>query len=378
MANSTSIKVDRVWDTLSKAGLKVGLVGVPQTYPIREVNGVVVSCFLTPSTENQYTYPNELRTEIQELVGDYMLDVHDFRTEDKSWLLGKLYEMTRKRFAVTRHLMTTKAWDFFMLVEIGTDRLHHGFWKYMDETHRKFEKGNPFESCIKNYYEYLDTEIGKLLEIAGDDTVICVASDHGAKRMEGGICINEWLIQNGYLKLLSKPEGVAPIAQCNIDWSATTAWSEGGYYARVFMNVKGREADGIIEPEDYERVRSELSAKIAAIPDEKGQPLETRCYRPEDLYKTVNGIAPDLLVYFGDLFWRSVGSVGTGKLHTFDNDTGADDANHAQHGIFIMYDPRNPQNGRRVENMKLTDVAPTVLKLYDIQAPHPMVGASLI
>jgi predicted AlkP superfamily phosphohydrolase/phosphomutase len=248
----------------------------------------------------------------------------------------------------------------------------------MDETHRKYERGNPFESSIKDYYEYIDSEIGTLLKIAGDDTVICVASDHGAKRMEGGICINEWLIQNGYLKLRSKPDGVVPISQCDVDWASTTAWSEGGYYARVFLNVKGREPNGVIEPDDYEKVRAELASRIAAIPDEKGQPMATQCYRPEDLYETVNGIAPDLIVYFGDLYWRSVGSIGLNKIHTFDNDTGADDANHAQHGIFIMYDPMNPGNGRYVEGMKLTDVAPTLLKFYDIDAPHSMAGKSLI
>ncbi|HLH32676.1 MAG TPA: hypothetical protein VKY31_15860, partial [Terriglobia bacterium] len=189
---------------------------------------------------------------------------------------------------------------------------------------------------------------------------------------------NEWLMQNGYLKLKSKPDGVAPISQCDIDWSATTAWSEGGYYARVFMNVKGREPQGVIDPEDYEAVRSELAARLAAIPDENGRPIATRCYRPEELYRTVNGIAPDLIVYFGDLDWRSVGSVGTGKIHTFENDTGADDANHAQMGVFVMYDPRNPGKGQHLHGLKITDVAPTLLNLYGLPIPSGMVGSPIV
>ena len=127
IANSSSIQVDRVWDILSRIGKRVILVGVPQTYPVRPINGYVVSDFLTPSTQSPYTYPPELKAEVQQVSDGYVFDVENFRTDDKAALLQRIYEKTRKHFAVAKHLLRTKPWDFFMMVEMGVDRIHHGF-----------------------------------------------------------------------------------------------------------------------------------------------------------------------------------------------------------------------------------------------------------
>ena len=95
--------------------------------------------------------------------------------------------MTDKRFALARHLLTTKPWDFFMMVEMGTDRVHHAFWQYMDPAHHRYEPGNPYESVIADYYEHVDRKVGELLEVIPDDAYVLVVSDHGAQCMEGGI-----------------------------------------------------------------------------------------------------------------------------------------------------------------------------------------------
>jgi predicted AlkP superfamily phosphohydrolase/phosphomutase len=135
IANSKQIKVDTIWDILSKNNKKVGLIGVPQTYPPKPVNGFIITCFLTPDINCEYTYPKQLKYEIENLVNEYILDIENFRTEKKDWLLNKIYEMTEKRFKVIKNLLKSKSWDFFMFVEIGLDRLQHGFWKFFDEEH---------------------------------------------------------------------------------------------------------------------------------------------------------------------------------------------------------------------------------------------------
>jgi predicted AlkP superfamily phosphohydrolase/phosphomutase len=178
--------------------------------------------------------------------------------------------------------------------------------------------------------------MNELISLFPADTTIIVVSDHGAKRLVGGICFNEWLIEQGYLSLEFYPQEVMPIDKVSIDWSKTRAWGDGGYYGRLFLNVQGREPQGIIPPEDYEDVRQDLISKIEVIEDDKGRNIGSRAYRPEDLYKECNGIPPDLIVYFGDLEWRPVGSVGLRSIHTFENDLGPDDANHDWHGIFII------------------------------------------
>jgi predicted AlkP superfamily phosphohydrolase/phosphomutase len=380
IANGTALPYDRAWDVLSRSGKQVILLGVPQTYPPKAINGYMVTDFLTPSTKSQYTYPPELKQEVEQVSGGYVLDVEDFRTPDKQALLGRVYEKTKKHFLVAKHLISTKPWDFFMLVEMGVDRIHHGFWSYMDSAHPKYEAGNPFEHAIHDYYRYVDQEVGDLIGLAPKDTVVMVVSDHGAKKMDGGICFNEWLIQEGYLTLVSQPDKPTPIDKVSIDWGKTKAWGDGGYYGRLFLNVQGREPQGTIPPADYERVRQELIDKIAAITDPQGRNLGSRAYRPQELYRTVTGFPPDLIVYFGDLHWRSVGSVGVGSLYTFENDTGPDEANHDWHGIFILNE-MGCQQGRvepgYKEGLRLYDVGPTVLNLFGLPADPQAVGRSV-
>ena len=376
IATSRAVKTDRVWDVLSRAGRKVIAAGVPQTFPVSPVNGCLISSFLTPSTFSQYTYPGELKDEISHLLDDeYMFDVHQFRTENKDDLLEQIFKMADQHHKLIMHLMTTKPWDFFMHVDMGVDRIHHGFWKFFDERHPLYEAGNPYEQAIRDYYVHIDRQIGERLALLDDDTVVLVVSDHGGQPMMGGICFNEWLKQEGYLTMEYQPEGIVPLEKCEVDWDKTLAWGSGGYYARLFLNVKGREPNGVIEPKDYEKVRDELIQRIAAIEDPEGNCIGSVAHRPEEIYKEVNNIAPDLIVYFGNLRWRSVGSLGLNRIHTFENDTGPDDANHAQNGLYIYYDPKG-QGAGLGPRQHLMDVAPAILELMGTPVPMDMQGKS--
>ena len=376
-ASSRSVGVPRVWDLLSEKGRPVVVLGVPQTYPVSEVNGVMVSCFLTPDVAtSQYTHPPELRDEIEELVGEYMVDVPNFRTNDKDRLLEDLETMTVRRFQVAERLLETRPWDLFFMVEMGTDRIHHGFWRFTDPEHRLYEPGNPYEDAMLSYYRRLDEKIARLLAKVDEDTAVLVVSDHGAKRIDGGVCVNEWLRREGYLTLKEEPAEPTALKPDMVNWSKTIAWGEGGYYCRLFLNVAGREPDGTVAPEDYERVRDELKAKLEALGDEQGRPIGTVAYRPEELYEERNGVVPDLMVYFGDLLWRSVGQVGTGTVHVFENDTGPDDANHAHNGLYVLAAEGVPAGPGPERDIR--DVAPTLLDLLGEPVPAEMEGTSLL
>lgn len=376
-ATSASITHDRAWDILSREGKKVIVHGVPQTYPPTPVNGCMVSCFLTPSTKNQYTYPVSLKSEVERAAEGYVVDVEDYRTNDTQALLQRIYQKTQKHFAVARYFLETKPWDFFMMVEMGMDRIHHGFWKFMDPMHPKHEADSPFQDAIRDYYRYSDREVGRLLDLLPRGTTVLVLSDHGAKRMDGGFCFNEWLIHKGYLTLHSYPDRPTPIDKADIDWAHTRAWGDGGYYGRLFLNVRGREPKGIVGPDEYEKVREDLIEEIAAIEDPHGLNLGCKAYRPEELYRQVNGFPPDLIVYFGDLHWRSVGTVGGKEIYTAENDSGPDGANHDWNGIFIMRklgEPRPVHGGMR-KGLRIYDVAPTLLDLYGLAIPKDMLGS---
>lgn len=374
IAMGSAVKEDRVWDILSRSGKRVNVVGVPGTYPPRAVNGCLVGCFLTPSIAAAYTHPPEFKEEIKQWVGEYQVDVKDFRTDDKAYLLKQIYEMTATRFKLIKKMLIEKPWDFFMFVEMGVDRIHHGLWSYTDERHSRYQPDNPFINSIRDYYLYLDKEIGEMLDMLPPDTMVMVVSDHGARCMDGGIAINEWLHREGLLVLAEDtPAKMTPLERVKIDWSRTKAWSSGGYYARIFMNVQGREPNGVIAPADYERERDDLARRLIAIPGPHGQDIGTRVFKPEEIYHAVNNVAPDLIVYFGDLAWRSVGSLGLESIYTFENDTGPDDANHAQQGMFILYDPARDLGGRRLQ-AEIMDVAPTVLHYLGEPIPADMQG----
>lgn len=371
-ANSTAVKEDRAWDILSRAGKQVIVLFVPGTYPPRPVNGSLVGCFLTPSAQSEFAYPAPLKAELTEKFGPYRLDVENFRSEEKERILEQIYRMTEQHFAMARHLVSTRPWDFFMMVEMGTDRIHHAFWKFCDPTHRKYEKGNRFENAMLDYYRFVDRQVAELLPRLGDETSVFLVSDHGAQKMEGGVCVNEWLQQEGYLRLAEPVSRPTPIGKAKLDWSKTRAWGEGGYYSRIFLNVRGREPQGVIPASEVEAVRDALKEKLEAMRDEKGQPLGTRVFKPEEIYRTVRGVPPDLIVLFGNLRWRSVGSVGLGTVHTFENDTGPDDANHSEYGVFILREPGLRR--RRLDDLHLLDIAPTILQRFGLAPPAGMHG----
>jgi predicted AlkP superfamily phosphohydrolase/phosphomutase len=376
VADSSAVQVDRLWDHFSRAGKHVIVVGVPQTSPPVPVNGELVSCFLTADPrKDPYTYPPALRTEIESIVGSYRVDVRNYRSDDRDRILAEIYEMTEQRFTICRHLLDTRPWDFFMMVEIGLDRMHHAFWRFLDAEHPRHEPDHRYRDAIRNYYIYLDEEIGDLLERFDDDTTVLVVSDHGARPMQGAICINEWLVEEGYLVLEQSPQGPTPFADARVDWSKTRAWGEGGYYCRLCLNVAGREPQGIVSSSEYEPLLDELADRLQRLPGPDGKSIGTRTFRPQELWREQRGIPPDLIVYFGDLGWRSNGSLGHGRHWTYDNDTGPDDANHDRNGLCIVSGPG--VRAQRREDMAIYDIAPTILAQAGLPADDGMRGQVL-
>lgn len=376
IADASAVQHPRLWDILSAAGKRSLVLNVPQTYPVRPLNGHMLSGFLTPGTHSQFAYPAIFKQEVLKWQPDYAFDVRNFRNVERQELLERIIDLTNQQYAVLLRALHEKEWDFAMHVNIGLDRIHHAFWRYHDPRHRLHEPSSPFRNAIRDYYRLLDEWIGKIVAQVGPDVSVIVASDHGAKRMDGAIAINEWLWQAGWLALKQPPQGVTAFSHERVDWSQTRAWSTGGYYGRIFLNVQGREPQGTIAPEQVEAVRDDLAAQLQRIPDMQGQPLHTTVYRPEAIYQQVNNIAPDLLVYFGALHWRTVGSIGYGQPYTLENDTGPDDANHAQEGLFILRPAARKGRGP-LQGAQLMDIAPTVLALLEVAVPDDMQGRSL-
>lgn len=374
IADSSSVKVPRVWDHLGWAGKQNILLGVPQTYPPSKVHGLLVSDFLAPDKKTRFTHPAWLQGRLDEWAGgDYLLDVPGFRGRDKASILADIHAMTGARFKVAERLLD-EPWDLFMLGEMGPDRLHHAFWRYHDPSHRLHEPGSPFVTALHKYYQRLDSLIGKFIDRLPNDTLILVVSDHGAQAMQGGLAINQWLINEGYL-VLKDTTASGELKPDMVDWPRSKVWSSGGYYARVFLNIAGREPQGVVPPSQVDALKAELRAKLSALPDHQGRLLGNQVFKPEELYQEVRGIPPDLILLPGGLAWRALGSVGLESIYTFSNDTGPDDANHHPDGLVIAALkgkrlPAPPEGRRLGRPADIRQIAPTILAALGV-TPQP-------
>jgi predicted AlkP superfamily phosphohydrolase/phosphomutase len=360
IANNFSIKSKRVWDVLNENGLSCIVVGVPQTFPPKISDGIIVSGFMTPSTELEYTYPNEYKKKIADIVQDYKLDVDNFRIKNKTKLFQEIEDMTKKRFKLIRHMIKHEKWDFLMMVEIGLDRVFHAFLNFFEENNE-----NEFQNVVLEYHKLLDAEIGETLKILDKNTIVVVVSDHGAKKMKASICINDWLITEGYLKLKKPVDGIMPLKLDMVDWENTMAWGSGGYFGKVFLNVKKREPKGVIPESDYNLMRDEISEKIKNITDEDGGQLDTKIFYPEKTYNEVNGIPPDIFVYFDDLSFRSVGTVGHEKIWVYESGDASDTSSHSSIGVFIYNDPSKKGDGK-LSDLDITNIFKIILNAYGI------------
>jgi predicted AlkP superfamily phosphohydrolase/phosphomutase len=372
ITTSKDIREKRVWDYVSTAGGKSCIVGVPPSYPPFPLDGCMIGGFIAPSTEYDYTYPQSLKNEIDDIVDDYALDV-EFRIDDKINLEKNITEMTGKHFKLVKHLITAKEWRFFMFVEIGLDRIHHAFWRYFDETHHLHEPGSGFENVVEDYYILLDRHVGEILQLIDNETIVIVSSDHGGKAMKGAFCINAWLERQGYLRYKEPVDDVSSFNAELVDWAETTAWGWGGYYARVFLNVKGRETHGTVDPEDYETMRDEIAERLRSIRGPDGEFWDNKVMKPEDIYSECNGKPPDLMIYFDDLNWRSAGTTGHRSLYLAVNDTGPDDAMHDKMGVYVYFDPKRDLEGKEID-MSILDIAPTILRSMGLPIPEDLKG----
>ena len=273
--------------------------------------------------------------------------------------------MTDRRFALAQHLLETKPWSLFAMVEMGHDRMH-GFWKYMDPEHRKHEPGNPYERAILDYHRHLDG----LIETPR-------ARRRGHRRLRPLGPRRETARRRnprqrvapgeGLLTTLEEPTGVSSLRDVGVDWSRTTAWGRAAT-TRVFLNVAGREPEGMIPPAEYEAVRDDLARRIAAIPDDAGNPIPTGLQAGGAVRRAAGGrTRPHRRLR------RSPLAVGRDDrrrrrgIQTLENDTGPDDANHAQDGLYVVAGPGIEASGRR--DAHLLDIAPTVLEILGIEEP---------
>ena len=382
LVNSREIKVDTLYKILARLGKKVAIVNVPVSYPPPEIpNGYAVSCFMTPNLHSTFTHPGDLRKEIEKVGGQYIIDASmdgiNFRLLDKDVVLKRIYKMDEQKFSLIEYFYREKKCDYVFGVIMGTDRMPHLFYRYFDEKHVRYEAHPRFGNALKEHYEFCDRKIGELRQRLDGDTAFIIHSDHSVQRLDGRINLNEWLAREGYLRLINPPSSPTPLKECKVDWSKTIAWATG-YTGQIYLNMKGREAQGVVSPSDYHATLDELREKLKTLPGQKGQPLDTETFKRVKIHSgPYSKYGPDLFIYFDQCRYNISEMLGYDSLYSYDTGKGSDDGGHGRTGFLAMAGPGIPAIGE-VKNMTLLDIAPTILSLMGVPIPEDMEGQTLL
>jgi predicted AlkP superfamily phosphohydrolase/phosphomutase len=406
------VRLDRVaapaiWNVANAQGSRVGLFNVPMTYPPPPVDGWAVSGMLTPEggggTPKGFTQPSDLAEVIAGVTGGYEIDIDvDYDEDWKSTAIEDRLStnLDMKRKALSYLLQERDDVDILFAVFEAPDRIMHVHYKYMAEDCEHFHRpeGAEVRARIWAFLDELDGAIADLLAWAGNDGYVVTMSDHGFgpkdKAFNMNIALREWgflslkglggLGSSGGIRKAARavksrlPKSVQQraksAAQRTIDWSKTRAFSAPIPQQGIYVNLKGREPMGIVDPADYEAVRDEIVVRLEALVDpDDGLPVVDRVYRREEVMKGSEAeraadLFPVCRGYSYELFdgIYSVSILGdTRELPR---------GFHHMDGIFGLAGPGiEPSSGHRAH---LYDIAPTSLYLAGLKVP-PMDGEVL-
>ncbi len=420
LVNSTSIKAPTLWQILSQAGLRVGVVNVPITYPPPPVNGFVVGGMLSPQS-GRFTHPADLLDRYRNKLPPYRISPSvQYKPGNEDPFLDDLTSLVELRGQYGLRLMADHPWDLLMLHFQETDVLQHAFWRLLDPTHPRHDAQAAacFVPRIRAIYERLDHYVGLLVEQAGDDVTTIVMSDHGFGPLHWTVNLNLLLLDAGLLHLKRGPftrlraalfrAGLTPasvwhwiervglqnyvwlvsrstrnkvvskfLSFSDVDWSRTVAYSIG-HVGQVYVNLKGREPHGIVEPgEEQEAVKRRVCEALQALRHpETGQPLVDRvidgrevahgpyAHRGPDLHLVLDGYRAIAFPLFA-----TDGRLVTTQIR-------GDSGSHRLHGLLIAHGPAI-RGGQTVEGASILDLAPTILHILGLPVPEDMDGRVL-
>jgi len=378
---SHDLKEKTIWEIVSEQNKKAISCFVPLTWPVKPFEkGKIISGFMTPQGPKvEFAYPKELKEEINQLLKEPLLiDVKEFRELTKEDIIKQVHKVTQMHIDSIAHLLKKEEWDLFFAVINGSDRINHSFWKYEDKEHRKYNPDSKYKNVLKNYYKFLDTELGKMVDSLDDETTVILLSDHGINRMHNRVNISDWLIKEGYLVLKEdvKIESLTKLTSSMIDWRKTRVFSFGFLEGQIFINLKGREQQGIVSEEDYGELIEELEEKIKKIPGDDGKILNTKIFKKKDYFKgEYESSAPDMVIYFDDLqYGCNPTQIGNPTLWSPSTGLWSDDAGHSRQGIFIMN--KSSHKGYLGE-ISYLDIAPTILNRLELDVPEDVRGEIL-
>jgi predicted AlkP superfamily phosphohydrolase/phosphomutase len=439
LVSGADVKAPTIWRILSEAGKSSISVNVAMTFPPERINGIVIAGVDAPGTGSQYTYPPELAKELEDAIGEYVIEPgiveHTRRGRYDAAFQAILFALEQRCKAV-EYLMSHKPWDLFVVNFRATDNIQHHFWHFMDPTHPLYDPQGAarYGDCILQVYQRLDEWIGALRRRLDADTALILVSDHGAGPATAkAVYFNRWLAQQGWLtfagersrslagrlraglmgflwksiwhylrKWLGKrtkdtlrrlfptlyDRARTPASYFAIDWAHTQAYSDE-FREAIWINLRGREPQGIVSPgEEYERLRREIARRLSEslIDPETGEHIVERVYLREELYHGPYAEqAPDIFVQLREQpYYRTRLSHTTRRpepVQTLSREELLEDflppGLHRSEGIILLAGP-NIKAGVPLHNASIMDAAPTILHLLGLPVPSHMDGRVLV
>ncbi len=383
LVNATSIRAPTLWQIISEAGYKVGVMNVPVTYPPTPVNGFVIAGMLSP-VGGSFTYPPDLLDQYAGRMEPYRIAPHvQYKPGNEAEFTADLLDLVEQRGKYALQLMTDYPYDFLMFHFLSTDTVQHAFWKFVDPTHPRYDPqaAARFGPALKQVHQRVDGFIGQMLDRIPDDTTVIVMSDHGFGPLHYVVNLNLFLLDHGLLQLKRGVwtrlkaslfrAGLTPasfwhliehaglqnyvwqvskstrnkvvgkfLSFDDVDWSRTLAYSIG-HVGQIYINLKGRETEGIVEPgAEYEAVRQRVMEALQDLRHPTtGQPLVDRIV-PGD--QVVHGpyahYSPDLHIVLDG--YRTIAFPLFATDHRIvTRQIRGDSGCHRLHGIFIAWGP---------------------------------------
>lgn len=414
-----------VWDLLGQEGKKVCVVNVPLTYPAGKVNGVMLSGFPSPAQSSDWTYPIGLAGELERELGEceFQKPASLVGEGEEARLLDDLIRKTRNQVKVLSYLLKRERFDFVMTVFDGIDAASHPLWKYMDESHPKYNKTHAAEGrrALYGSYEIADEAIGDLLDLFDSQPNLVLLSDHGNGPVYYGVYINNWLVERKYMALkkgiktrsklwafrrgwnmynffrIANKLGLLPgmeaaygkrsialdlvkrtsLSFMDVDWSKTRVYSFGNY-GQLYVNLKGREPQGIVEPgEEYDDLVRDVVQNLGQLKDPKrGNVMFDQILTNQELYKGPDSIdGPDVLfldskmLYDAHRFFEFASNSLVTAHPVYSG-------NHKREGILVCSGPDFKGQGG-LPNPSILDITPTILALENLEVPSYMDGRVL-
>lgn len=415
IVSAMSLRSATLWDQLGHHGRRVGLVNIPLTYPPRPVNGFLITGMLTPPDASIFTFPPELSAGL----GDYMIDLGRFADkvpfvdaiegEDAApspSLIAEYREMLEQRATMLERLITSEAWDFFMAVFMDTDRLGHYLWGFHGDVVRGPGRTD-LEAAIRHHYVRLDEVLGRLIELAGDDVVTFVVSDHGmGPRNSRRFHVNNWLLERGWLVTASDGRGpgaggdvllrrlriprdrlgrlvlaIPGLRRSRLVRSASRGHGRPIDEVRsvatgvaLFNHVFGIHLN-VPDPE-RDRLRSGISAGLLDLRDpQTGRAVVERVTPGEDYYQGPFAAGtPDLIVeadpdYVASFLVQHYSSVVT-RLQVV-----SPRGHHRMEGVLVAAGPGIRPADAPIAGARLEDLAPTILHVMGVPIPDDVDGS---